>query len=134
MLSHPAVSPFVSAWLLLVGVTESEVIMSTADRERVLHRMRAAAQEALARAEAAGGHTVFALDASRVGRGPGGCLYRLDPPPEVLLVEDAPVRLSSGGSTYEGRLGPVADESCLLETELDLGPRVIGGRLTVDNA
>ncbi len=110
--------------------------MTTPDQQRTLFRVRTAVEEMITAAEAggAGARTVgFAVDATRVARGVGGCLYRTDPPPGVPLVEDAPVRLSAGDRASTGRLGPVADESCLVETDLDLGPRVLGGRLVVDN-
>jgi hypothetical protein len=105
--------------------------VSTPDQQRTLFRMRAAVEQMIA-ADAGRGPVGFAVDATRVARGPGGTLYRADPPPDVRLVEDAPIRLSAGDRTTGGRLGPVADESCLLETEVDLGPRVLGGRLVVD--
>ena len=108
--------------------------MSTPSQQRTLVRMRAAVEEMITAAEAGGGRVAFDVDATRVARGPGGCLYRADPPPGVRLVEDAPIRLSAGSRVSGGRLGPVAGESCLLETELDLGPRVLRGRLQVDNA
>lgn len=107
--------------------------MGTAHHERTLHGMRVAAEETVAATHAAGGREVFAVDATRVARGSAGGLYRIDPPPTVRLVEDATVRLSAGGRVAGGRLGPVADESCLVETDVDLGPRVLGGRLVVDN-
>ena len=110
--------------------------MSTPDQQRTLLRMRTAVEEmitAAGAAEGGGGRVGFTVDATRVARGPGGVLYRADPPPDVRLVEDAPIRLSAGDRAADGRLGPVADESCLLETEVDLGPRVLGGRLLVDN-
>src|SRR5918995_7311595 len=105
--------------------------MSTPDQQRTLNRMRAAVKQMII--ADAGGQVGFAVDATRVARGPGGTLYRADPPPDVWLVEGAPIRLSAGDRATGGRLGPVADESCLLETEVDLGPRVLGGRLVVDN-
>lgn len=110
--------------------------MTTPDQQRALFRVRTAVEEMITAAEGgdSGARSVgFAVDATRVARGPGGCLYRTDPPPGVPLVEDAPVRLSAGDRASDGRLGPAADESCLVETELDLGPRVLGGRLVVDN-
>lgn len=110
--------------------------MSTPDQQRTLFGMRAAVEEMITAAEQSGaatGTVGFTVDATRVAREPGGGLYRMDPPPDVRLVEDAPFRLSAGDRTTGGRLGPVADESCLLETEVDLGPRVLGGRLVVDN-
>jgi hypothetical protein len=111
------------------------VTVATPEQERTLRAVRASLDEAAASAAAAGGMSpAFAVDATRVARGPGGCLYRVDPPPEVALVEDAPVRLAAGGRRVRGRLGPVADESCLVETEVDLGPRLLDGRLVVDNA
>lgn len=76
---------------------------------------------------------VLGVDATRVARGPGGCLYRVDPPPDVRLSEDAPVELTTGSTTVPGRLGSIADESCLVETA-DVGPRVLDGRLAVDGA
>jgi hypothetical protein len=106
--------------------------MSTPDQQRTLFRMRAAVEQMIT-AGAGGGQVGFPVDATRVARGPGGTLYRADPPPGVRLVEDAPIRLSAGDRATGGRLGPVANESCLLETEVDLGPRVLGGRLVVDN-
>src|SRR5215218_7714787 len=107
--------------------------MSTPDQQRTLFRMRAAVEDMIAAAEAGGARVGFAVDATRVARGPGSCLYRVDPPPDARLTEDAPIRLSAGDRATAGRLGPVADESCLLETDVDLGPRVLGGRLVVDN-
>lgn len=95
--------------------------------------MRDAVDQELAAARTGGRRAAFTVDATRVARGPGGCLYRVDPPPEVTLVEDAPARLSAGDRASEGRLGAVADESCLVEVEEDLGPRVLDGRLVVDN-
>ena len=95
--------------------------------------MRDAVDQELAAAATGGRRAVLGVDATRVARGPGGCLYRVDPPPEVTLVEDAPARLSVGDRASEGRLGPVADESCLVEVADDLGPRVLEGRLVVDN-
>ena len=106
--------------------------MSTPDQQQTLLRMRAAVEQMIT-AGAGSGQVGFTVDATRVARGPGGTLYRADPPPGVRLVEDAPIRLSAGDRATGGRLGPVADESCLLETEVDLGPRVLGGRLVVDN-
>jgi hypothetical protein len=106
--------------------------MSTPDQQRTLARVRTAVEEMIA-AETGWGPVGFAVDATRVARGPGGILYRADPPPGVRLVEDAPIRLSVDDRATGGRLGPVADESCLLETDVDLGPRVLGGRLVVDN-
>jgi hypothetical protein len=103
------------------------------DHEDVLRSMRDAVDQELAAAETGGRRAAFGVDATRVARGPGGCLYRVDPPPEVTLVEDAPARLSAGDRAAEGRLGSVADESCLVEVEEDLGPRVLDGRLVVDN-
>ena len=76
---------------------------------------------------------VLGVDATRIVRGPGGCLYRVDPPAEARLVEDAPVELTSGSTTVPGWLGSLADESCLVETS-DVGPRVVDGRLSVDGA
>jgi hypothetical protein len=107
--------------------------MTTPDQRRTLFRVRTAVEDMITAAETGGRSVGFAVDATRVARGPGGCLYRTDPPPGVRLVEDAPVRLSTGDRATEGRLGAVADESCLVETDLDLGPRVLGGRLVVDN-
>src|SRR5215217_5681655 len=107
--------------------------MSTPDQQRTLFRMRAAVEDMIAAAEAGGARVGIAVDATRVARGPGSCLYRVDPPPDARLTEDAPIRLSAGDRATAGRLGPVADESCLLETDVDLGPRVLGGRLVVDN-
>ncbi|HZB51846.1 MAG TPA: AAA domain-containing protein, partial [Mycobacteriales bacterium] len=96
--------------------------------------MTAAADDAVAAAAADGQLTPqFGVDATRVARGPGGCLYRVDPPPEVRLLEDAPVDLLTGSTRVGGWLGAVADESCLVETDRDLGPRVLDGRLVVDN-
>jgi len=110
--------------------------MSTPDQQRTLAQVRAAVREMItaAGATAAGGTVGFPVDATRVARGPGGCLYRTDPPPAARLVEDAPIRLAAGDRAATGRLGPVADESCLLETDVDLGPRVLGGQLVVDTA
>lgn len=107
--------------------------MRAPDHEGVLRSMRDAVDQELAAAETGGRRAAFGVDATRVARGPGGCLYRVDPPPEVTLVEDAPARLSAGDRAAEGRLGSVADESCLVEVEEDLGPRVLDGRLVVDN-
>ncbi len=110
--------------------------MTTPDQRRTLFRVRTAVEEMITAAEGGGSgarSVGFAVDATRVARGPSSCLYRTDPPPGVPLVEDAPARLSAGERASDGRLGPVADESCLVETELDLGPRVLGGRLVVDN-
>ncbi len=107
--------------------------MRAPDHERVLRSMRDVVDQELAAAETGGRRAAFGVDATRVARGPGGCLYRVDPPPEVTLVEDAPARLSAGDRAAEGRLGSVADESCLVEVEEDLGPRVLDGRLVVDN-
>jgi hypothetical protein len=87
----------------------------------------------LAAARTGGGRTAFAVDATRVARGPGGYLYRVDPPPEATLVEDAPAWLTIGERAVDGRLGSVADESCLVEVAEDLGPRVLDGRLVIDN-
>jgi hypothetical protein len=87
----------------------------------------------LAAARTGGGRTAFGVDATRVARGPGGYLYRVDPPPEATLVEDAPAWLMIGERAVDGRLGSVADESCLVEVAEDLGPRVLDGRLVVDN-
>jgi hypothetical protein len=109
------------------------VIVRAPDTERALRSMREAVESELTAAATGGARASFGVDATRVARGPGGFLYRVDPPPEVTLVEDAPARLSVGDRSSDGRLGPVADESCLVETELDLGPRVLGGRLVVDN-
>jgi hypothetical protein len=95
--------------------------------------MQEAVDRELAAAGTGGGRAAFGVDATRVARGPGGYLYRVDPPPEVTLVEDAPTLLSVGERTAEGRLGSVADESCLVEVDEDLGPRVLDGRLVVDN-
>jgi hypothetical protein len=96
--------------------------------------MAAAADRAVAAAEADTRLSpVFTVDATRVARGPGGCLYRVDPPPEVRLTEDAPVELSTGSTTVPGWLGAVADESFLVDTT-DLGPRVLEGRLAVNGA
>jgi hypothetical protein len=95
--------------------------------------MRDAVEAELAAAQTGGRRAAFGVDATRVARGPGGFLYRVDPPPEVTLVEDAPARLSAGDRAAEGRLGAIADESCLVEVEEDLGPRVLDGRLVVDN-
>jgi hypothetical protein len=103
------------------------------DHEQVLRSMRDLVDQELAAAETGGRRASFGVDATRVARGPGGCLYRVDPPPEVTLVEDAPARLSVGDRAAEGRLGSVADESCLVEVDEDLGPRLLDGRLVVDN-
>jgi hypothetical protein len=103
------------------------------DHDRALRSMRGFVDQELAAARTGGRRAAFGVDATRVARGPGGCLYRVDPPPEATLVEDAPARLSVGERAAEGRLGAVADESCLVEVEEDLGPRVLDGRLVVDN-
>ena len=103
------------------------------DHGRALRAMQDAVDQELAAARTGGGRASFGVDATRVARGPGGYLYRVDPPPEATLVEDAPARLSVGERAAEGRLGSVADESCLVEVEEDLGPRVLDGRLVVDN-
>jgi len=103
------------------------------EHDRRLRAMRDVVDQQLAAAATGGRRAVLGVDATRVARGPGGCLYRVDPPPEVTLVEDAPARLSVGDRASEGRLGPVADESCLVEVADDLGPRVLEGRLVVDN-
>lgn len=107
--------------------------MRAPDHGGVLRSMRDAVDQELAAAETGGRRASFGVDATRVARGSGGCLYRVDPPPEVTLVEDAPARLSAGDRAAEGRLGSVADESCLVEVDEDLGPRVVDGRLVVDN-
>jgi hypothetical protein len=104
-----------------------------APEQESLRAMRDAVERELAAASTGGRRASFPVDATRVARGPGGCLYRVDPPPEATLVEDAPARLSLGERATEGRLGPVADESCLVEAADDLGPRVLDGRLVVDN-
>jgi hypothetical protein len=103
------------------------------DHERPLQDMRDVLDQELAAAETGGRRASFGVDATRVARGPGGCLYRVDPPPEATLVEDAPARLSVGDRASEGQLGSVAEESCLVEVADDLGPRVLDGRLVVDN-
>ncbi|HEV7653682.1 MAG TPA: AAA domain-containing protein [Mycobacteriales bacterium] len=95
--------------------------------------MQEAVDQELAAAETGGRRAAFGVDATRVARGPAGCLYRVDPPPEATLVEDAPARLSAGDRASEGQLGSVADESCLVEVADDLGPRLLDGRLVVDN-
>ena len=107
--------------------------MRAPEHHQALRSMRDAVEQELAAAATGGARAAFGVDATRVARGPGGCLYRVDPPPEASLVEDAPARLSAGDRSAVGRLGPVADESCLVETDLDLGPRVLDGRLVVDN-
>lgn len=107
--------------------------MRAPEHDRSLRTMRDAVERELAAASTGGGRAAFGVDATRVARGPGGCLYRVDPPPEATLVEDAAVRLSVGERAAQGRLGPVADESCLVEVEDDLGPRILDGRLVVDN-
>jgi hypothetical protein len=108
--------------------------VAVSEHERTLHSVRATVEEMLAAGDAGGRLSpAFPVDATRVARGPAGCLYRVDPPPEVRLVEDAPVRLVAGSQRVEGRLGGIADESCLVETAVDLGPRVLDGRLAVDN-
>jgi hypothetical protein len=62
--------------------------------ERSLATMLAAVEQELGAAATGGGRAAFGVDATRVARGPGGCLYRVDPPPEVTLVEDAAARPS----------------------------------------
>jgi hypothetical protein len=103
------------------------------DHGRALREMQDVVDRELAAARTGGGRAAFAVDATRVARGPGGYLYRVDPPPEATLVEDAPAWLTLGGRAIDGRLGSVADESCLVEVAEDLGPRVLDGRLVVDN-
>ena len=103
------------------------------DHGRALRAMQEAVDRELAAARTGGGRAAFGVDATRVARGPGGFLYRVDPPPEATLVEDAPAWLTVGERAVEGRLGSVADESCLVEVAEDLGPRVLDGRLVVDN-
>jgi hypothetical protein len=103
------------------------------DHGRALRSMQDVVDRELAAARTGGGRTAFGVDATRVARGPGGCLYRVDPPPEATLVEDAPAWLTIGERSVDGRLGSVADESCLVEVPEDLGPRVLDGRLVVDN-
>jgi hypothetical protein len=103
------------------------------DHGRALRAMQDVVGRELAAARTGGGRAAFGVDATRVARGPGGCLYRVDPPPEATLVEDAPALLTIGERAIEGRLGSVADESCLVEVPEDLGPRVLDGRLVVDN-
>jgi hypothetical protein len=103
------------------------------DHERALREMQDVVDRELAAARTGGGRAAFAVDATRVARGPGGYLYRVDPPPEATLVEDAPAWLTLGERAVDGRLGSVADESCLVEVAEDLGPRVLDGRLVVDN-
>ena len=109
--------------------------MATPEQRRTVREVRAAAGELREGAEQDRVLSpAFAVEATRVARGPGGCLYRIDPPPEVVLVEDAPVRLFAGARRTSGRLGPVADESCLVETVADLGPRLLDATLRVDGA
>ncbi len=103
------------------------------DHERALRAMQDVVDRELAAARTGGERAAFAVDATRVARGPGGYLYRVDPPPEATLVEDAPAWLTLGERAVDGRLGSVADESCLVEVAEDLGPRVLDGRLVVDN-
>lgn len=103
------------------------------EQDRALRSMRDAVDHELAVAATGGARASFGVDATRVARGPGGCLYRVDPPPEASLIEDAPARLSIGNRHADGWLGPVADESCLVEADQDLGPRVLDGRLVADN-
>jgi hypothetical protein len=103
------------------------------DHGRALRAMQDVVSRELAAARTGGGRAAFGVDATRVARGPGGYLYRVDPPPEATLVEDAPAWLTIGERAVEGRLGSVADESCLVEVPEDLGPRVLDGRLVVDN-
>ena len=103
------------------------------DHGRALRAMQEAVDRELAAARTGGGRAAFGVDATRVARGPGGFLYRVDPPPEATLVEDAPAWLTVGERAVDGRLGSVADESCLVEVAEDLGPRVLDGRLVVDN-
>ena len=103
------------------------------DHGRALREMQEAVDRELAAARTGGGRASFGVDATRVARGPGGFLYRVDPPPEATLVEDAPAWLTVGERVIDGRLGSVADESCLVEVAEDLGPRVLDGRLIVDN-
>src|ERR687897_2070491 len=83
--------------------------MATPEQQRTLREVRAAAGELLEGAEQ-----------DRV----------LSP----AFVEDAPVRLFAGARRTSGRLGAVADESCLVETVADLGPRVLDATLRVDGA
>ena len=112
-----------------------EVGVATPEHLRTVSAMRDIVDETVAAEDADGWLSpTFPIDATRVARGPGGCLYRIDPPSEVRLVEDAEVELSTGGRRMAGRLGPVADESCLVETAWDLGPRVVPARLSVDGA
>jgi hypothetical protein len=103
------------------------------DHERALRAMQDVVDRELAAARTGGGRAAFGVDATRVARGPGGFLYRVDPPPEATLVEDAPAWLTLGERVIDGRLGSIADESCLVEVGEDLGPRVLDGRLVVDN-
>jgi hypothetical protein len=103
------------------------------DHGRALRAMQDVVDHELAAARTGGGRAAFGVDATRVARGPGGFLYRVDPPPEATLVEDAPAWLAVGERAVDGRLGSVADESCLVEVAEDLGPRVLDGRLIVDN-
>ena len=103
------------------------------DHEPALRAMQDVVDRELAAARTGGGRAAFGVDATRVARGPGGFLYRVDPPPEATLVEDAPAWLTLGERVIDGRLGSIADESCLVEVGEDLGPRVLDGRLVVDN-
>ncbi|HYT10823.1 MAG TPA: hypothetical protein VEL73_09210 [Mycobacteriales bacterium] len=109
--------------------------MSRPEQERTLRAVRATVEETLA-ARAGGDRlsTAFAVDATRVAREPAGCLYRVDRPAGVELVEDSPVRLTAGSRRVGGRLGPVVEGGLLVETETDLGPRVVDGRLAVDGS
>ncbi len=103
------------------------------DHRRALRAMQDVVDRELAAARTGGGRAAFGVDATRVARGPGGFLYRVDPPPEATLVEDAPAWLTVGERAVDARLGSVADESCLVEVAEDVGPRVLDGRLIVDN-
>ena len=74
------------------------------------------------------------MDATRVARGPGGFLYRVDPPPEATLVEDAPAWLSVGERAFDGRLGVGRRRELPGRGRpRTSGPRVLDGRLVVDN-
>ena len=77
------------------------------DHGRALRAMQEAVDRELAAARTGGGRASFGVDATRVARGPGGFLYRVDPPPEATLVEDAPA-LADGrraGDRRPARLG-----------------------------
>src|SRR6185503_14850746 len=75
------------------------------DHGRALREMQDVVDRELAAARTGGGRAAFGVDATRVARGPGGFLYRVDPPPEATLVEDAPAWLTVGERVIDGRLG-----------------------------